>query len=78
MPRRKSFDGLAPKRRRAVLTASASTAAVEDSTGQDDAGSELGHSHQRQAGPLIISVLQFVAVYLLYRSVQTTPQPARR
>jgi hypothetical protein len=36
------------------------------------------HDLGKCAGPLVISVLQFVAVYLLYRSVQTTLQPARR
>jgi hypothetical protein len=29
------------------------------------------------AGPLFIAVLQFFVVYLLHRSVQTTPQPYR-
>jgi hypothetical protein len=29
------------------------------------------------AGPLFIAVLQFFVVYLLHKSVQTTPQPAQ-
>ena len=44
-----------------------------------DAGIGLfEHDPGKCAGPLFIAVLQFFVVYLLYRSVQTTPQTKRR
>jgi hypothetical protein len=43
-----------------------------------DAGIGLfEHDLGKCAGPLFIAVLQFFGVYLLHRSVQTTPQPYR-
>ena len=43
-----------------------------------DAGIGLfQHDLGKCAGPLVIGVLQFFVVYLLYRSVQFTPQTAR-
>ena len=43
-----------------------------------DAGIGLfEHDVGKCAGPLFIAVLQFFVVYLLYRSVQFTPQTAR-
>ena len=35
------------------------------------------HDLGKSVGPLFIAVLQFFAVYLLYRSVRTTPQTKR-
>jgi hypothetical protein len=44
-----------------------------------DAGIGLfEHDLGKCAGPLVISVLQFVALYLLQRAAQITPQLARR
>ena len=43
-----------------------------------DAGIGLfEHDPEKCAGPLVISVLQFVAVYLLHRSMPITPQARR-
>ena len=43
-----------------------------------DAGIGLfEHDPEKCAGPLVISVLQFVAVYLLHRSMPITPQTRR-
>jgi hypothetical protein len=43
-----------------------------------DAGIGLfEHDLAKGAGPLFIAVLQFIVVYLLYRSVRTTPQTKR-
>jgi hypothetical protein len=44
-----------------------------------DAGIGLyAHELEKFAGPLVFAVLQFVVMYLLYRSVRITPQTARR
>ena len=43
-----------------------------------DAGIGLfEHDPEKFAGPLFISVLQFVVLYLLHRSVRITPQTER-
>src|SRR6266481_10047570 len=43
-----------------------------------DAGIGLfQHDLGKSAGPLFIAVLQFLAVYLLHRSVRITPQPSQ-
>jgi hypothetical protein len=43
-----------------------------------DAGIGLfEHDPGKCAGPLLIAVLQFIVVYLLYRSVRATPQTER-
>jgi hypothetical protein len=43
-----------------------------------DAGIGLfEHDFGKCAGPLSIAILQFLAVYLLYRSVRITPQTSR-